>query len=79
MRSLRLAMYPPAGVYSPGVPATFHTNYRAALGFLSQLEALCHSRAAVDKLRSSDAYSSFMKRWNLPVYFSLVFQEIAGT
>lgn len=69
---------PPTGIFSPGVPHTFHANYRAALGFLDALEGLCVGRGAVERLRSSAAYAAFLKRWNLSVYFSLLFQDIAG-
>jgi hypothetical protein len=32
----------------------------------------------VERLRGSEAAAAWAKRWNLPVYFSLVFQDIAG-
>mmetsp|Transcript_18657 Transcript_18657/g.40080 ORF Transcript_18657/g.40080 Transcript_18657/m.40080 type:complete len:830 (-) Transcript_18657:232-2721(-) len=67
-----------AGVFSPGVPPAFHSNYRAAMRFLDELEAMCQGRTALDRLRSSHAYSTFLKRWNLSVYFSLLYQDIAG-
>ena len=35
------------GVFSAGVPAAFHANYRAALAFLDGLEAYCASQAQV--------------------------------
>lgn len=61
-----------------GVPPAFHANYGAAQSFLGLLEAECRTRAAVDKFRSSAAYGAFAKRWNTSVYFSLIYQEIAG-
>uniref|UniRef100_A0A383VC66 COG complex component COG2 C-terminal domain-containing protein n=1 Tax=Tetradesmus obliquus TaxID=3088 RepID=A0A383VC66_TETOB len=67
------------GVFSPGNPAAFQANYTAGQDLLAQLEALAASRAAVERLRSSAAAAGWAKRWNLPVYFSLVFQDIAGT
>jgi hypothetical protein len=65
-------------VFSPGNPSAFQANYCAGQALLEQLEALAPSRAAVDRLRASSAAAGWAKRWNLPVYFSLVFQDIAG-
>jgi hypothetical protein len=65
-------------VFSPGNPASFQANYCAGQALLEQLEALAASRAAVERLRASTAAAGWAKRWNLPVYFSLVFQDIAG-
>lgn len=69
---------PATGVFSPGVPPAFHANYLATMAWLRQLEALCATRGSVERLRSSAAYTSLMRRWNTSVYFSLLFQEIAG-
>uniref|UniRef100_A0A804P622 Conserved oligomeric Golgi complex subunit 2 n=1 Tax=Zea mays TaxID=4577 RepID=A0A804P622_MAIZE len=38
----------------------------------------CISKSAVTKFRSELAYTDFMRQWNVGVYFSLRFQEIAG-
>ncbi|KAK9787882.1 hypothetical protein WJX73_008548 [Symbiochloris irregularis] len=65
-------------VYSPGVPATFHANFQAAMALLDALEAQCPTAAALHALRTCPAHASFMRRWKLSVYFSLRFQEIAG-
>lgn len=66
------------GAFSPGVPTSFLSNYRAAMSFLDQLEGMCSTKAAFQALRDSQAYDSFLKRWKLSVYFSLRFQEIAA-
>ena len=63
-----------AGVFSPGVPSTFHANFQAAMAFLDSLEAQCPHLQALAALRASPAYVSFIKRWKLSVYFSLRFQ-----
>ena len=34
------------GAFSPGVPTSFLSNYRAAMGFLDQLEGMCSTKAA---------------------------------
>jgi hypothetical protein len=47
--------------------------------FLDTLEARCHGRTSLERLRSSPAYASFLRRWNTSVYFSLLYQEIAGS
>ncbi|KAG2428415.1 hypothetical protein HXX76_011535 [Chlamydomonas incerta] len=66
------------GVFSPGVPPAFHANYLAAAAWLRQLEGLCATKTGVERLRAGPAYGALMRRWNTSVYFSLLFQEIAG-
>ncbi|PIA51192.1 hypothetical protein AQUCO_01100194v1 [Aquilegia coerulea] len=66
------------GALSPGRPTEFLKNYKSSLVFLAHLEGYCASRSAVSKFRSEAVYSEFMKQWNLGVYSSLRFQEIAG-
>ncbi|PKI53295.1 hypothetical protein CRG98_026323 [Punica granatum] len=66
------------GSFSPGRPTEFLRNYKTSLDFLAHLEGYCPSRSAVTRFRSEAAYVEFMKQWNLGVYFSLRFQEIAG-
>ncbi|KAF5476569.1 hypothetical protein F2P56_003310 [Juglans regia] len=66
------------GAFSPGRPTEFLKNYKSSLDFLALLEGYCPSRSAVAKFRSEAVYVEFMKQWNIGVYFSLRFQEIAG-
>ncbi|XP_062029511.1 conserved oligomeric Golgi complex subunit 2 [Rosa rugosa] len=66
------------GAFSPGRPTEFLKNYKSSLEFLAHLEGYFPSRAAVSKFRAEAVYNEFMKQWNLGVYFSLRFQEIAG-
>lgn len=66
------------GAFSPGRPTEFLKNYKSSLDFLSHLEGYCPSRSAVVKFRAETAYVEFMRQWNIGVYFSLRFQEIAG-
>ncbi|XWS30632.1 hypothetical protein CRYUN_Cryun23aG0002200 [Craigia yunnanensis] len=66
------------GAFSPGRPKEFLKNYKSSLDFLAYLEGYCPSRAAVAKFRAAPFYVEFMKQWNVGVYFSLRFQEIAG-
>lgn len=66
------------GAFSPGRPTEFLKNYKTSLDFLAYLEGFCPSRSAVAKFRSEAIYVEFLKQWNIGVYFSLRFQEIAG-
>ncbi|CAF2131227.1 BnaA03g46980D [Brassica napus] len=66
------------GAFSPGRPTEFLKNYKASLDFLAYLEGYCSSRSAVTKFRTEAVCIEFMKQWNVGVYFSLRFQEIAG-
>ncbi|XP_062168927.1 conserved oligomeric Golgi complex subunit 2 [Alnus glutinosa] len=66
------------GAFSPGRPKEFLKNYKSSLDFLAHLEGYCPSRSAVAKFRAEAVYVEFMKQWNIGVYFSLRFQEIAG-
>ncbi|XP_044486987.1 conserved oligomeric Golgi complex subunit 2 [Mangifera indica] len=66
------------GAFSPGRPTEFLKNYKSSLDFLAHLEGYCPSRSAVAKFRAEAVYVEFMKQWNVGVYFSLRFQEIAG-
>ncbi|KAH7664109.1 COG complex component COG2 protein [Dioscorea alata] len=67
------------GAFSPGRPTEFLKNYKSSMLFLDYLEGYCASRSAVTKFRSAPVYVDFMRQWNVGVYFSLRFQEIAGT
>ncbi|KAK0588047.1 hypothetical protein LWI29_033456 [Acer saccharum] len=66
------------GAFSPGRPSEFLKNYKSSLDFLAHLEGYCPSRSAVAKFRGEAVYFEFIKQWNVGVYFSLRFQEIAG-
>lgn len=67
------------GAFSVGRPTEFLKNYKSSLEFLAYLEGYCPSRSAVVKFRSEAIYTEFMKQWNLGAYFSVRFQEIAGS
>ncbi|CAL5375228.1 unnamed protein product [Camellia sinensis] len=66
------------GAFSPGRPTAFLKNYKSSLDFLGHLEGYCPSRSAVAKFRAEAVYIDFIRQWNVGVYFSLRFQEIAG-
>ncbi|XP_014468152.1 PREDICTED: conserved oligomeric Golgi complex subunit 2 [Dinoponera quadriceps] len=65
-------------VFAPGDPVLFHKRYTATLEFLTKLEVECVTPETLTALRSHPQYKSFLKKWNLPVYFQIRFQEIAG-
>lgn len=66
------------GTFSPADPDAFHRNYSAAVAFLSWLEEQAATEGALQLLQKSTERMAFRKAWNLAVYFSLRFQEIAG-
>ncbi|RZF40632.1 hypothetical protein LSTR_LSTR007515 [Laodelphax striatellus] len=67
-----------ASIFAPGNPELFFQRYTESLKFLSKLEQCCSNPETVDLLKNHANYSSFLHRWNLPVYFQIRFQEIAG-
>lgn len=67
-----------SSIFSSGVADVFHRNYTAMQGFVDGVEQQCGTLAAVTRLRASPALAALRKRWSLPVYFQLRFQEIAG-
>lgn len=67
------------GAFSPADPDAFHRNYSAATGFLTWLEEHAATEGALHLLQKSSECIFFRKAWNLAVYFSLRFQEIAGS
>lgn len=53
-------------------------RYTATLHFLTKMEAECVTPETLAALRNHPQYKHFLKKWNLPVYFQIRFQEIAG-
>ncbi|XP_014225281.1 conserved oligomeric Golgi complex subunit 2 [Trichogramma pretiosum] len=66
-------------VFAPGNPELFHKRYRETLNFLLKLEQRCHNEDVIVQFKSHFQYTRFLSKWNLPVYFQIRFQEIAGT
>ncbi|KAG5327195.1 COG2 protein, partial [Pseudoatta argentina] len=66
-------------IFAPGDPVLFHKRYTATLEFLTKLETECITSEILTALRNHPQYKNFLKKWNLPVYFQIRFQEIAGT
>ena len=66
-------------LFSPGIPDTFRSNYAASIGFVRNLVKYCPNPNARKAYQESHAMAEFLKRWNLTVYYSLRFQDIAGS
>lgn len=56
----------------------FHRNYTTTQRFLDSVERLAPSRRAARAWRTSPAYMSFTKRWQLSVYFQMRFREVVS-
>lgn len=54
-------------------------RYTETLDFLSGLEKRCGSAEVVASLKNHPQYRRFLKKWNLPVYYQIRFQEVAST
>lgn len=67
-----------ASIFAPGNPHIFYKRYSESMQFVKKLEECCSDEDTVKLLRETVEYKSFQKRWNLPVYFQIRFQEIAG-
>lgn len=67
-----------ASIFAPGNPQIFYRRYSESMQFIKKLEEYCDGDETVKLLRGTIEYKSFQKRWNLPVYFQIRFQEIAG-
>lgn len=65
-------------IFAPGNPSIFHEKFTISMDFLLTFEHQCGSQASVKRLREHSSYQLFMSKWNLPVYFQIRFQEIAG-
>lgn len=68
-----------AAAFSPGIPDVFHQSVLAGTRLYAAVEAAVGTDAHRDALRNSASTSDFWRRWNLPVYFQLRFQDITTT
>ncbi|KAG7298108.1 hypothetical protein JYU34_018877 [Plutella xylostella] len=68
-----------ASIFAPGNPKIFYKRYSESMLFIKKLEVYCEDDDMVSLLHNTAEYKSFQKRWNLPVYFQIRFQEIAGS
>ncbi|XP_047994268.1 conserved oligomeric Golgi complex subunit 2 [Leguminivora glycinivorella] len=68
-----------ASIFAPGNPKIFYRRYNESVQFVRKLEEYCGDPEMVRLLHETAEYKNFQKRWNLPVYFQIRFQEIAGS
>ncbi|XP_046971641.1 conserved oligomeric Golgi complex subunit 2 [Vanessa cardui] len=68
-----------ASIFAPGNPQLFYRRYSESMHFIKQLEEYCSTKEMIQLLHETAEYKSFLRRWNLPVYFQIRFQEIAGS
>ncbi|CAK1583368.1 unnamed protein product [Parnassius mnemosyne] len=68
-----------ASIFAPGNPQLFYRRYSESMQFIKKLEEYCIVEGSVKMLHETAEYKSFQRRWNLPVYFQIRFQEIAGS
>ncbi|KAB0360347.1 hypothetical protein FD754_004503 [Muntiacus muntjak] len=66
-------------LFNPGHPDAFHQLPFPLMDFVRTLEQQCGSQASVKRLRAHPAYHNFNNKWSLPVYFQIIFREIAGS
>ncbi|KZC14477.1 PREDICTED: conserved oligomeric Golgi complex subunit 2 [Dufourea novaeangliae] len=66
-------------IFAPGDPVLFHSRYVATLEFLEKLEVECVTSDSLVALKGNAQYKDFLRKWSLPVYFQIRFQEIAST
>jgi hypothetical protein len=62
--------------FATGLADVFHRNFTATLRFLTQFEGYYSDSDGVVRFRNDSTYRSFMKRWNLSVYFHLRVREM---
>ncbi|KAH8306175.1 hypothetical protein KR018_003276 [Drosophila ironensis] len=67
-------------IFAPGNSEVFYVKYKCTRDFLGKIEEIltCSGEQAVALYRQHKQTKSFEARWNLPVYFQICFQEIAG-
>ncbi|XP_054725458.1 conserved oligomeric Golgi complex subunit 2 [Anastrepha obliqua] len=74
---MRLETHMPS-IFAPGNSDVFYVKYKCTRDFLSKIEELLADGDAIKYFRQQKQTISFQSRWNLPVYFQICFQEIAG-
>jgi len=66
-------------VFSPGIADVFHKSFIGATRIFSLLEGLCSTAEKLEALQKHKQTVKFWRRWSLPVYFQLRFQEVTNT
>lgn len=65
-------------IFAQGNPDLFHKRYKCTMEFIDYLED-SSNRSCNRSVKNDPMFYSLMRRWNLPVYFQMRFQELAGT
>ncbi|KAJ7096272.1 oligomeric golgi complex component, COG2-domain-containing protein [Mycena epipterygia] len=65
-------------VFAAGRPNEFRKHYETTQAFIRSLEFLAPSAHSVEAMRAHPVYSTFERRWQLPVYFQMRWKEIVG-
>jgi len=66
-------------IHSAGNPTEFFNNYTTVCEkFLGEFELHFLSEESLARLRGHESYTEFIAAWNLPLYFQIRFQEVAG-
>ncbi|KAM7363563.1 conserved oligomeric Golgi complex subunit 2 [Cochliomyia hominivorax] len=65
-------------IFAPGNSEVFYAKYKCTRDFLSKIEEILVTEESIKLFRQHKQTKSFQARWNLPVYFQICFQEIAG-
>ncbi|XP_046441864.1 conserved oligomeric Golgi complex subunit 2-like [Daphnia pulex] len=64
-------------IFAQGNPDLFHKRYKCTMEFIDYLETSSNSFSS-GFLKNDPKFHSLVSRWNLPVYFQMRFQELAG-
>lgn len=62
-------------ITAPGNPELFQKRFKSTWRFLQDISGMCGD---ADIIKSQDTFQTHIKRYNLPVYFEIRFQHIAG-
>ncbi|KAH7914152.1 oligomeric golgi complex component, COG2-domain-containing protein [Hygrophoropsis aurantiaca] len=65
-------------VFASGNPDQFRKHHATTQAFIRALEVLAPSTHCIQTMRSHSTYTTFSRRWQLPVYFQLRWKEIVG-
>mmetsp|Transcript_43859 Transcript_43859/g.171469 ORF Transcript_43859/g.171469 Transcript_43859/m.171469 type:complete len:470 (+) Transcript_43859:67-1476(+) len=65
-------------VFSPGIADVFHKSFMGATRIFSLMENLCSTAEKLETLQRHKQTVKFWRRWSLPVYFQLRFQEVTN-
>ncbi|KAI0823373.1 COG complex component [Trametes gibbosa] len=65
-------------IFAAGRPDDFRKHHETTQAFIRALEFLAPSVASVEAMRKHIVFTSFERRWQLPVYFQLRWKEIVS-